>query len=198
MGSLDPDEPAWLELLTSMLEVRRVLATEAVALAAVRHTDEDIAAMREIAAAQGTRLHDAQAYARGDLEFQRAVVRAARNVGFELILNSFARFPEEQPALVATLYDKREDSVGFYGALIGLVQAGDPEGARTALRDVFTAMDEEWLGRHGHRPAGGEAARKRETRETREVAERRGRARASPAASSTHGPNHTKKPQPKR
>lgn len=176
MGSLDPEEPAWLELLTSMLEVRRVLATEAVALAAERHTDEDIAAMREIAAAQGTRLHDAQAYARGDLAFQRAVVRAARNIGLELILNSFARYPEEQPALVARLYDKREESVGFYGALIGLVQAGDPEGARTALRAAFTAMDEEWLGRHGHRPAAGDAARKRETRETREVAERKSRA----------------------
>lgn len=175
MGSLDPEEPAWLELLTSMLEVRRVLATEAVALAAERHTDEDIAVMREIAAAQATRLHDAQAYARGDLAFQRAVVRAARNIGLELILNSFARYPEEQPALVAKLYDKREDSVGFYGALIGLVQAGDPEAARSALRVAFTAMDEEWLGRHGHRPGGGDAARKRDTREARELAERKGR-----------------------
>jgi DNA-binding FadR family transcriptional regulator len=175
-----------------MLEVRRILATEAVALAAVRHTDEDITAMREIAAAQGTRLHDAQAYARGDLAFQRAVVRAARNVGFELILNSFARFPEEQPALVAQLYDKREDSVGFYGALIGLVQAGDPDGARNALRDAFTAMDEEWLGRHGHRPAGGDAARKRETRETREVAERRSRAGAP------HDSSKKKPTKPKR
>jgi DNA-binding FadR family transcriptional regulator len=193
MGSLDPDEPAWLELLTAMLEVRRVLATEAVALAAERHTDEDIAAMREIAAAQGTRLHDAQAYARGDLDFQRAVVRAARNIGFELILNSFARYPEEQPALVARLYDKREDSVGFYGALIGLVQAGDPEGARTALRAAFTAMDEEWLGRHGHRPAAGDSARKRETRETREVAERRSR-----AAIAAPDRNKKKPPKPKR
>jgi DNA-binding FadR family transcriptional regulator len=175
MGSLDPEEPAWVELLTAMLEVRRVLATEAVALAAERHTEADIVAMREIAAAQATRLHDAQAYARGDFAFQRAVVRAARNIGLELVLNSFARYPDEQPALVARLYDKRDESVGFYGALIGLVQAGDPEGARTALRAAFNAMDEEWLGRHGHRPAGGDAARKRETRETREVAERHGR-----------------------
>jgi len=153
MGSLEPDHPAWLELLTSMLEVRGVLATEAVALAAERHTEEDIAAMRAIAAEQATpaRLHDAQAYARGDLDFQRAIVRAARNVGFELVLNSFARFPEEQPALVATLYDRREESVGFYGAIIELVRAGDPEGARSSLRQVFTAMDEEWLARHGHR-----------------------------------------------
>jgi GntR family transcriptional repressor for pyruvate dehydrogenase complex len=176
LGSLEPSEPAWVELLTAMLEVRRILATEAVALAADRHTGEDIAAMREIAAQQGTRLHDAQAYARGDFAFQRAVVRAARNVGFELILNSIARFPEEHPSLVAALYDKREDSVGFYGAIIGLVQTRDSEGARTALRAALTAMDEEWLGRHGHRPAGGDAARKRETRETREVAERRSRA----------------------
>jgi GntR family transcriptional repressor for pyruvate dehydrogenase complex len=185
MGSLDPDEPAWLELLTSMLEVRRILATEAVALAAARHTPADIAAMREIAAEQGTRLHDAQAYARGDLAFQRAVIRAAGNVGFELILNSFARFPEEQPALVATLYDKREESVGFYGALIALVQAGDPEGARNALRAAFTAMDEEWLARHGHR-AGGDTATRRQAREAREAREsrdgdRKGRAAASPS-----------------
>ena len=170
MGSLDPDEPAWLELLTSMLEVRRILATEAVALAAARHTAEDIAAMREIAAEQGTRLHDVQAYARGDLAFQRVVVRAARNVGFELILNSFARFPEEQPALVATLYDRREESVGFYGAIIALVQSGDPGGARNALRETFTAMDEEWLARHGHRP-GGDTATRRQAREAREAKE---------------------------
>jgi len=170
MGSLDPDEPAWLELLTAMLEVRRVLATEAVALAATRHNAEDIAAMREIAAEQLTRLHDAQAYARGDFAFQRVVVRAARNVGFELILNSFARFPEEQPALVATLYDKREESVGFYGALIALVEAGDADGARNALRETFAAMDQEWLARHGHRP-GGDTATRRQAREAREAKE---------------------------
>lgn len=175
MGSLDPEEPAWLELLTSMLEVRRIIATEAVALAAERHTEADIKAMREIAAAQGTRLHDAHAYALGDLAFQRAVVRAARNIGLELMLNSFARYPEEQPELVAKLYDKREESVAFYGALIGLVQAGDPDAARTALRAAFNAMDEEWLGRHGHRPGGSDAARKRESRDARDNAERKGR-----------------------
>src|SRR5689334_9396130 len=81
MGSLAPDEPAGLELLTSMLEVRRILACEAVALAASRHTAADIARMQEIAAEQATRLDDAQAYARGDLAFQRAVIRAAGNVG---------------------------------------------------------------------------------------------------------------------
>jgi DNA-binding FadR family transcriptional regulator len=195
MGSLDPDEPAWVELLTSMLEVRRILATEAVALAATRHTADDVTAMRAIAAEQRTRLHDAQAYARGDLAFQRAVVRAARNVGLELILNSFARFPEEQPALVATLYDKRADSVGFYDVLIGLVQAGDPAAARTSLRDAFNAMDEEWLSRHGHRPGGDTASRKqaRQAREAREVAE----ASQAPAAKGARASAPAAKKTPK-
>jgi GntR family transcriptional repressor for pyruvate dehydrogenase complex len=150
MGSLDPDEPAWLELLTSMLEVRRVLATEAVALAAERHTDEDIAAMRRIAKEQVTRLTDVQAYARGDLDFQRAVIRAARNIGFELLLNSFARFPDDQPALVATLYDRREESVGFYDTIIDIVKQRDPDAARDALRAVFSELDALWVARHAH------------------------------------------------
>lgn len=148
IGALSPEEPAWIELLTSLLEVRRVLATEAVALACERHTIEDINAMQAIADEQTTRLDDSQAYARGDLDFQRVLVRAARNIGLELILNSFARYPEEQPELVAKLYDKREESLPFYGALIALVQAGDPESARTTLRAAFNAMDAEWIRRH--------------------------------------------------
>lgn len=164
MGSLDPDEPAWLELLTSMLEVRRVLATEAVALAAERHTEEDIAAMRRIAKEQAARLTDVQAYARGDLDFQRAVIRAARNIGFELLLNSFARFPDDQPALVATLYDRREESVGFYDTIIDIVKQRDPDAARDALRAVFTELDEEWLSRHGHKRATKPARDSKDTK----------------------------------
>ena len=150
MSSLDPSEPAWLELLTSMLEIRRILAAEAVALAAVRHTDADLQAMREIAEEQKTRTHDPLAYARGDLAFQRVLIRAARNVGFELILNSFLRVPEEQPALIAQLYDRREDSLGFYEAVIELVKSGDGKSARAAVQMALATIDENWLERHGH------------------------------------------------
>jgi DNA-binding FadR family transcriptional regulator len=153
MASLDSREPAWAELLTSLLEVRRILVAEAVALAAVRHTEADLATMKRIGEEQVSRLGDALAFARGDLEFQRAITRAARNVGFELMLNSFARFPEEHPSLVETLYDRRAESVPFYASVIELVRAGDGEAARSTLRVAFTAMDEEWLARHGHKRA---------------------------------------------
>lgn len=151
MSSLERHEPAWLALLTSLLEVRRVLVSEAVALAAERHTEEDLAAIKQVAAEQAKNLHDPLAFARGDLAIQRVIVRAGGNVGFELILNSFARFPDEQPELLSELYDSREASLPFYDVLVELVRAGDGEAARTALRAAFTAMDEEWLARHGHR-----------------------------------------------
>jgi GntR family transcriptional repressor for pyruvate dehydrogenase complex len=161
MASLEHGEPAWVELLTSLLEVRRILVAEAVALAAERHGSDDIAAMQRIASEQTSRLGDALSFARGDFAFQRAILRAAKNVGFELMLNSFARFPEEYPHLIETLYDRREESLPFYGAVIELVRTRDGAAARDTLRAAFTAMDEEWLARHGHKRTGAKAAPKK-------------------------------------
>src|SRR6185369_15277265 len=83
MSSLDRHEPAFQELLASLLEIRRVLVSEGVALAAERHTAEDLAAMRQVIAEQRQKLSDPLAFARGDLALQRVIVRAARNVGLE-------------------------------------------------------------------------------------------------------------------
>lgn len=149
MSSLNRSEPAFLELLASLLEIRRILVSEGVALAAERHTEADIDAMRAIAAAQHHKLADALAFAHGDLALQRVVVRAARNVGLELLLNSFTRMPDEQPDVIADLYDWRKESLPFYDVLIELVRAGDAEAARRALRVAFDAMDKDWLERHG-------------------------------------------------
>jgi GntR family transcriptional repressor for pyruvate dehydrogenase complex len=167
MNSLDRDEPAFLDLLASLLEIRRVLVSEGVALAAERHTEEDIVAMQEIAAQQQKNLADPLAFARGDLALQRVIVRAARNVGLELILNSFTRFPDAQPELVAELYDLREQAAPLYDVLVELVRAGDGEAARHALRTAFNAMDEEWLSRRGYRGTNEKSGRGDKSRTTR-------------------------------
>jgi GntR family transcriptional repressor for pyruvate dehydrogenase complex len=156
LGSIDQREPAYQELLTSMLEVRRIIASEAIALATERHTAADIAIMEARAAEQKSRVHDVVAFARGDIAFERALIRAARNVGLELLLNTFARFPDEQPELVARLYDRAEDSLAFYPLVIALVQQGDPALARQTMRDALLAIDVEWQARNGgaRAPAG--------------------------------------------
>lgn len=140
-AALDPAEPAWHDMLASILEVRRVLAAEAVALAVERHTDDDVAAMEAAAAAQQANVGDPLALARGDVVFQRAVIRAAKNVGLELILNTFARLPEEHPQLVAALYDDPERTLSAYPIIIQLVRSGNGDAARSLVRQALAAAD---------------------------------------------------------
>ncbi|MFO0666985.1 MAG: GntR family transcriptional regulator [Polyangiaceae bacterium] len=147
LNALTPDEDAWVELVVSLLEVRRVLVAEALALAAERHTPEDIANLRALAAEQAKRVDDVLAYARGELVFQRAIVRAGGNVGLELILNTLARLPDEQPKLVARLYESRDPAL--YSAVIDLIAAGDGNAAREMIRGALALLDEQWLAKQG-------------------------------------------------
>ncbi len=166
IGSLPAGERTWFDLAVSMLELRRILATEAVALAAERHTEADLVTMARLAEAQKGRLHDAILYARGELAFERAVIRATGNVGLELVLNTFARFPDDQPALVAALYDQREHAAAYYDLVLSLVRAGDPGNARALMRRAFEVMDEDWMRRHRPHdaPAPPKAARTNATK----------------------------------
>jgi GntR family transcriptional repressor for pyruvate dehydrogenase complex len=149
LGSATEEDPTWVELLVSLLEMRRMLASEAVALAAERHTAEDIDEMRALAAEQVMRVTDPLAFARGDIAFVRAVAKAARNVGLELVLNTFSRFADEQPALVEKLYDNREEALAYYDVLIALIETKNGDGARTQVRTALELIDARWMRRHG-------------------------------------------------
>lgn len=155
IGTLQPSDPVWFDLAVSLLELRRILATEAVALAAVRHTPEQLAAIERFAAEQAVRVDDAIAYARGEFALERLIIRATGNVALELVLNMFARFPDDHPTVVQALYDQRENAVFFYDLILGLIRAGDPERARDQLRRAFEVIDADWMARH--RPPGAVA-----------------------------------------
>ncbi len=141
-------DPPWHELVRSALEIRRILAAESVALAAERHTDDDIDAIATCAQVLCEHVDDPLAFARADLAFMRAVCKAARNVGLELLLNTFARWPDEHPQLVALLYDDCAMSVTFYPRIIDVIKARDGESARTITRRALEHRDGEWARRH--------------------------------------------------
>jgi len=148
IGCLRPEDPSWRELIVSLLEVRRIVAAEAVGLAATRRTDADIVALRSRAEEQRDRIRDPIAFARGDVAFVRAVVHAAKNVALEMLLNTFARFPDEHPELVHVLFDRCDASIGYYPILIELVVRGDGELARSVVRRELESVDEAWQQRH--------------------------------------------------
>ena len=146
-GVLSPTGEPWHELLASLLEVRRILAAEAVALAARRRTAQDLKRLRALADQQQARASDPLALARGDIAFMRAVIHAARNVGLELILNTLARFPDEQPALAAALWGDGPVTLSHYPLVIGLIERGVADAARETVRVGLEVADAAIMGR---------------------------------------------------
>jgi DNA-binding FadR family transcriptional regulator len=157
IGTTKPSDPAWYEMAVSLLELRRILATEAVALAAERHTPEHLAIITKAAEEQSSRTHDALEYARGEIAFERAIIRATGNVAFELVLNMFARFPDDRPEVVEALYDQRDHAALFYGVVIELIRGRDAAKARERMGELFAAIDADWMARHAPRAARAEA-----------------------------------------
>ena len=71
------------------------------------------------------------------------------------MLNTFARFPDEHPALTAALYDRRENTLAFYDAVLAMIVTRDPELARDAVRCALEDIDAAWMLRNA--PADAEA-----------------------------------------
>ena len=141
-------DPAWHDLVRSTLEIRRILASEAVALAAERHTEEDLVPIAACVQVVLEHADDPIAFARADLAFMRAVCKAAHNVGLELFLNTFARWPDEHPHLVAVLYDECARSAELYTTIVDLIKSRDGDLARTLARRSLEHLDEAWSLRH--------------------------------------------------
>jgi GntR family transcriptional repressor for pyruvate dehydrogenase complex len=139
---------SWHDLVRSALEIRRILAAEAVALAAERHTEEDLASIAACGQELSGHMEDPVAFARADLAFMRAVCKAARNVGLELFLNTFARWPDEHPELVGVLYDDRATVATMVPAVIELLRLRDGAAARSIVRTALEAADHAWADRH--------------------------------------------------
>lgn len=147
--SLQPGEGPWEEVVRSMLELRRMLAAEGLALAAERCEPRHLEEVRAIMASQAEKLTDPLAFARGEVEFQRVIARASRNVALELVLNNLARFFDEVPGLTKLLYDRCDDSMQVYPMILNILEQRASETARTVVPQFLAQSDAAWLARNG-------------------------------------------------
>ncbi|QQC91507.1 FadR/GntR family transcriptional regulator [Streptomyces alfalfae] len=140
------DWPARLRraAVTDVYEVRMLVEVQAARLAALRRTDEDIAAMR--AALDGRRAaaaEDDAAFVDADIALHAAIVAAARN---PVLDDLFAEF---MPALRQGLVDLLEltglrgeeanHGDAAHAELVRAVEAKDAEGAARAAQDELQA-----------------------------------------------------------
>jgi DNA-binding FadR family transcriptional regulator len=145
------------EVVRSFLELRRAVAAEAVALACERASPAAIDALERLADAQEAEADDA-AYARRDVEFARALLRASESFATLLVFNALAPVYEAHPGLAQALIRDRARSLAGYRTTVALLRARDAENARAVVRQALEAIDASVLRRLAP-SSGGPAGR---------------------------------------
>jgi GntR family transcriptional regulator, galactonate operon transcriptional repressor len=120
------------EEMESMLELRQVLEEMSASLAAVRATDEDLAGIQTALAGMqdGRALEDAIA---ADVEFHRAVLRAAHNRYLEMVLDPVMSVFLQQIKLTNTA----TIGIDLHHDIFEQIRARNPVAARQAVRRLM-------------------------------------------------------------
>jgi len=130
------DEP----LLGDLFEARRLLLVESARLAAQRRSDEQAQALLDLArtVALGG---DAERGLLADWEFMAALVEAAENLIFQLVMNSVRELYLPRAQAFAALVSELEELVPLYLQVAEAVASRDREGAAEAIAELTAAQE---------------------------------------------------------
>jgi len=130
-------------------EVRRILEVEIAGLAAERHTAEDLARMDEILGEMDRILREAAAsgedrdrFASNDVAFHNALARATHNELFVLLLDSIVDVMIKVRQMAFDMPGTPARAFGHHRTIFEQVKAGDPKGARQAMREHLIDSEE--------------------------------------------------------
>jgi GntR family transcriptional repressor for pyruvate dehydrogenase complex len=133
--------PGGLSLFSSLMELRRAVAIEAVGLAAERASVEELREMRAHVSAMGALLTDPHAFMMADLAFARRIVRATQNLAFELLFNSVVRTVEGNRGIELAFFANARATLAVYGRLLDRLEARDQERARATAARLLHRLD---------------------------------------------------------
>ena len=133
-------------------EVRASLERDAARYAALRRTDEDLAALRAALAARDGAWNDRRAhdgadvdtFIEADMEFHRAVAAAAHNTVLADLYDQFSDGLRAtlQSVIGAPVPEAVQHQFDAHGAIVAAIEAGDPDAAeQAALAHLNEAMD---------------------------------------------------------
>lgn len=133
-------DPATLQDVIGVLELRIGMETEGAALAAMRRTAENLVAMRAALEAIGSAIHDGRDGAGADFQFHLEIARATRNPHFAQLMATLggsmiprARLDRTQPATAEReAYLRRVNAE--HENILQAIERQDAEGARAAMR----------------------------------------------------------------
>jgi DNA-binding FadR family transcriptional regulator len=133
------------DVVRSLFEARRLLLAEAARLAAQRRSEEQADTLDELAAAVASAGDDHGALL-ADWHFLAALVDAAGNLVFQLIMNSVRELYLPRLRAFGGIIARRDDWAPLYARAAAAVRAGDGEAAAAAVAELALAQETEMMG----------------------------------------------------
>ncbi|WP_033036831.1 FadR/GntR family transcriptional regulator [Pseudomonas sp. GM102] len=119
-------------------ETRHILEVEAIGLAALRRTDEDLVALREALGVSGSHYHgDLDTYIACDLVFHRRLVDAAHNPTLSELYRYFSSIVGAHLRQTLNISPRRQAVFDLHVALLDAVEQRDPERAKALSRQLI-------------------------------------------------------------
>ena len=128
-------------VLEDLLVLRRLVLAEAGALAARRRGDDELASLRELAAALAVRQGQTRELIVADLDFYRGLVRAAHSLIYVWLFNTFESAYRAILPLVEKLWVVPDGYLTRLQALVDAVGGRDEAAARHLISGHFDAGD---------------------------------------------------------
>ncbi|WP_030154566.1 FadR/GntR family transcriptional regulator [Glycomyces sp. NRRL B-16210] len=118
-----------------LLEVRMMIETGAAQLAAMRRSEDDLAALRyEIGRMRAAHERtDVAAFVEADLEFHEVVLRSAENRILVAALRPLTALLTETRSETSAVFEIREHAIAEHEAVAAAIESGDPVAARDAM-----------------------------------------------------------------
>ncbi|NBF12350.1 FadR/GntR family transcriptional regulator [Pseudomonas sp. Fl4BN1] len=119
-------------------ETRQILEVEAVGLAALRRTDEDLQGLSTALQLSGGHFHgDLESYIACDLVFHQRLVDAAHNPTLSQLYRYFSSVVVAQLRQTLSLTPRRQDVFDLHQQLLDAIEQGDPERAKNLSRQLI-------------------------------------------------------------
>ncbi len=132
------------EMTAALFEARRLLLVEAARLAALRRSDQQARELERLAREVGAADSDAAALV-ADWAYMAALVQAAGNLVFELIMNSVRELYLPSAARFAPMLAAPEQLAPLYREIAGAIRERDGDGAASLIAELARAQEQRML-----------------------------------------------------
>nr|WP_314567640.1 FadR/GntR family transcriptional regulator [uncultured Pseudomonas sp.] len=119
-------------------ETRQILEVEAIGLATMRRTEEDLAGLRDALKVSADLYHgDLEAYISADLVFHTRLVDAAHNPALSELYQYFSAIVGAQLRQTLNISPRRQAVFDLHASLLEAVENQDPERAKSLCRQLI-------------------------------------------------------------